>query len=657
MYFKLALKNVKKSYRDFSVYFITLTFAVAFFYVFNSFEQQRVILQLNEVQGFMFESLSIIMDVISVIVALVFAYLIIYANNFLIRRRKKELATYTLLGMKKSTISKILIYESSVIAFVSLIVGVALGTGLSHIFVLLTAKILSVTVNYGFIFSITALIKTVGIFALLFGVVMIFNSRVLNKYKLIDLLQADRKNDETVVKQTKLSVFVFILGAVLLGIAYKWVLIPGEIVFSLFPIIALGIIGTVLVFKGLAGFMLKFIQSNKSVYYHGLNTFVFRQLSSKINVTYKTMATISILILFGVGTLVTGFNINNVLASQINQSIASDLNVVLKDDSRKFKYDPSSVKEEIITTTYIESNPEIVSQLETLSGGSEVVKVATLQYMSVSDFNKHLKEHGEKGIDLKEGEFSLSTIPYNMNRTTKFLPEMISDGSELKVSNAKLKYKKIGEVSSLITINNDLRNVYLIVNDSELKTLLNNQSIQVSSVMTRHSFELNKDVDSYAFKDKLVHDNNLDENSDLVLSAQEMLDQMSGVELTLAYISIYLGPVFLITCAVILALQQLSEATDNKKRYKVLSDLGVDSKLIKSSVLKQISVYFLIPLSIGLLHSYVGVKAVAGSFTAAYKESIISFAPTVTILVFVLGIYMVYFWITYKGSLAIILED
>ncbi len=657
MYFKLALKNVKKSYRDFSIYFITLTFAVAFFYVFNSFEQQRVILQLNEVQGFMFEALSIIMDVISVIVALVFAYLIIYANNFLIRRRKKELATYTLLGMKKSTISKILIYESSVIAFVSLIVGVALGTGLSHVFVLLTAKILSVTVNYGFIFSITALIKTVGIFALLFGVVMIFNSRVLNKYKLIDLLQADRKNDETVVKQTKLSVFVFLLGAVLLGIAYKWVLIPGEIVFSLFPIIALGIIGTVLVFKGLAGFMLKFIQSNKSVYYRGLNTFVFRQLSSKINVTYKTMATISILILFGVGTLVTGFNINNVLASQINQSIASDLNVVLKDDSRKFKYDPSSVKEEIITTTYIESNPEIVSQLETLSGGSEVVKVASLQYMSVSDFNKHLKEHGEQGIDLKEGEFSLSTIPYNMNRTTKFLPEMIAEGSELKVSNAKLKYKKIGEVSSLITINNDLRNVYLIVNDSELQTLLKTQSIQVSAVMTRHSFELNKNVDSYAFKDKLVHDNNLDENSDLVLSAQEMLDQMSGIELTLAYISIYLGPVFLITCAVILALQQLSEASDNKKRYKVLSDLGVDSKLIKSSVLKQISVYFLIPLSIGLLHSYVGVKAVADSFTIAYKESIISFAPTVTILVFVLGIYMVYFWITYKGSLAIILED
>lgn len=657
MYFKLALKNVKKSYRDFSIYFITLTFAVALFYVFNSFEQQAVILQLNEVQNTMFESLSIIMDVISFVVALVFAYLIIYANNFLIRRRKKELAIYTLLGMNKKAISRILIYESSLIACVSLVLGVLFGTGLSQVFVLLTSRILSVSVTYGFMFSFTALIKTGVIFVSLFLVVMIFNSRVLNKYKLIDLLQAERKNDETVVNQSRISAIVFIIGLGMLIMAYRWVLIPGEVVLSLFPIVGLGIVATVLIFKGLSGFLLKFIQTNKATYYHNLNTFVFRQLSSKINTSYKTMATISILILFGVGTLVTGFNINTVLSNQIGSTIASDMSVALSDDSRDLIYEPNQVENEYVTTSYLESNEEVINQLQKESDNSEVLGVSNIQYMSVSDFNKHLRLHNLDAIVLEDNQYTISSIPYNMNRETKHLSKMISEGSELNIGSKALGYLDIGKSSEIITMNNDIRNVYIIINDTVLQSLLDTQVIMPETIMTRHNFVFNEDVDQYQFKELFIKDNVLNERENSVITRQEMLDQMSGVELTLAYVSIYLGPVFLITCAVILALQQLSEAADNKVRYQILSDIGADTKMVKSSILKQVSVYFLIPLIFGLLHSYVGVKAVANSFVVAYDSSILSLAPTLMVLIFVLGIYLIYFWITYKGSLAIILED
>ncbi|WP_331836906.1 FtsX-like permease family protein [Erysipelothrix piscisicarius] len=190
MYSKLALRNVKKSYRDFFIYFITLTFSVSLFYVFSSFGAQASIMDLSSSQGSMVEALTRIMNAMSYIVAVVFAFLILYANHFLIKRRHKELGVYTLLGMPKRYISRILIYETLYIGVFSLGSGLLLGLALSQVMTLLSAKVLSVATHYHFVFSMVATVKTIVCFMIIFTVVMIFNGVILNKYKLIDLLRS-----------------------------------------------------------------------------------------------------------------------------------------------------------------------------------------------------------------------------------------------------------------------------------------------------------------------------------------------------------------------------------------------------------------------------------------------------------------------------------
>ena len=115
MYFKIALGNVRRSIRDYGVYFLTLTFGVCLFYVFNSIQAQSVMMALSETQAKMLVLLNNMMGIFSIFVCVVLGFLIVYANNFLIRRRKKELGLYLVLGMNKGTVARILMIETVMI--------------------------------------------------------------------------------------------------------------------------------------------------------------------------------------------------------------------------------------------------------------------------------------------------------------------------------------------------------------------------------------------------------------------------------------------------------------------------------------------------------------------------------------------------------------
>ncbi len=247
MYYKLALRNVKKSFKDYLIYFLTLTFSVCLFYTFNSFQSQQAVMQMNESQNMMVDQLSILMNFLSVFVAIVLAFLILYANNFLIRRRKKELAIYTLLGMPRRKISKILVYETLTIGLISLISGMILGLIISQILTAVTANMFSVPLDYHFVFSTTGTIMTLIAFSLIFIITMLFNTIVLNRYKLIDLMNADKKNDELKIKKLWISIIIFILSLICLGWAYYTALHNGVEAFGILgPIILAGSIGTLL---------------------------------------------------------------------------------------------------------------------------------------------------------------------------------------------------------------------------------------------------------------------------------------------------------------------------------------------------------------------------------------------------------------------------
>ena len=189
MYFKLATRNLKKSLRDYTIYFLTLVFGVCIFYTFNSIESQKIMMNLTEEQATAFQMINLVMGVASVFISFVLGFLIVYANNFLVKRRKKEFGIYMTLGMENTQLSKLIFVETMLIGIISLAVGIALGILLSQMLSIFTAKLFKVNlVNFTFVFSKVAFIKTIVCFGLIYLVVLIFNSFTIRKVKLIDLL-------------------------------------------------------------------------------------------------------------------------------------------------------------------------------------------------------------------------------------------------------------------------------------------------------------------------------------------------------------------------------------------------------------------------------------------------------------------------------------
>ncbi|WP_159649846.1 ABC transporter permease [Erysipelothrix aquatica] len=674
MYSKLAFRNVKKSYRDYSIYFITLMFSVALFYVFNSFEQQSTILKMNEMQGSMVKLLVNVMNVMSVIVAAVFGFLILYANNFLIKRRKKELGLYTLLGMPKRKISTILILETMYIGFFSLLAGLVFGFIASQGTAVLTGKMMAADMNYGFVFSLEATLKTIAIFLGVFLVVVLFNRILLEKYELIELLRADRINEENFVKRAWMSVVIFIVGAGLLVYAYNWALQPMQLFMQLLPIIALGSFATFLIFKSFSGFLLKFMQTSKKNYYKGLNVFVWRQVSAKINSTYKMMSVISIMLLFGMGTLITGFNLNSVMSEQIAGMISNDITVRYSYpiDSNTIGPNLINLKDSRIknaeTMTYYSSvnmrfDDVFEKYIDQSDANSFMFGITDVGFVSVDSINKARAMQKLDKITIDQNQFAVIAPIQQLGPETVSPSNVFKDDDSYAFANQNLSYKKIQDIEKTKFDNNGNDDVLIIVNENTLQNIKNTND-ELTSAVTIHmiSTQSSKDDKEFARELKEViepHYNSNVEGEDMfdymyfVTSSQELIESSMAMGLLLTYLSFYLGVVFLVTSFVILALQQLSEANDNQKRYQILAKLGVEDRMIDRSIFMQNAIYFFIPLIVALLHTYIGVSAVNVNLKLI-SLSASSIMPALITLGFVLIVYAIYFIITYQGSKAII---
>ena len=406
MYFKLSLRNIRRSLKDYTIYFLTLIFAVCIFYTFNSIESQKLLLDLSEYQGSTFTAISMAITVVSVFISFILGFLIIYANSFLIKRRKKELGVYMTLGMERKSISRILFAETLLIGFISLGIGLFLGVLLSQCLSIVTAKMFSVKLlSFKFIFSESAFIKTIICFGLIYIIILLFNSRSINNVKLIDLIYASRKNEETKVIGLKISVVLFILSVITNLSAYV-ILIKGgaaAITVTMFICVILGIIGTFLFFMSLTGFLLKLVQSSKRYYFKKLNMFLLRQINSKINTNFISMSFICLMLFLAICTLSGGLGINFAVSSQgkeltphdatVQDEInKTDLEKVFMDANinlNKFTSEFSAYKQYNSGIGYKELfNEELVNELKNLYPVTANIDV---KVVGLSEFNEEMK--------------------------------------------------------------------------------------------------------------------------------------------------------------------------------------------------------------------------------------------------------------------------
>ncbi|EPB8161606.1 FtsX-like permease family protein [Clostridium perfringens] len=669
MYFKIALNNVRKSFKDYSIYFLTLTLGVCIFYAFNSIGDQKAFLEFGKRQAEYIKVLQGLISGISVFISCVLGGLILYANNFLVKKRKKELGIYMTLGMGKNKISKILTYETALVGIISLVVGLGVGIIVSQGISAFAAKLFEVSLsNYKFLLSTDAILKTILYFGIIFILVMLFNTFVISKYKLIDMLTAAKKNEDIKIKNPILTAIIFFISLGLLGVAYKLVIKVGlDPTNSMFLVsIVLGVLGTLLLFFSLAGFVLYVLQKNKNVYLKGLNIFVLRQMNSKINTNFLSMTVICLMLFLTISTLSTGLSFKNALEKGLEATTPFDASATYYvDEESKIKTAEESIKE-----LGFKFNPEdkIVSyneyklektNLESLlnknaegKNKKEIVEAMTYKgtnAISISSYNDIRALSGEKSVSLANNEVLISSNLGEVENTLKNIlknnEKIEIDGKEYKVANNALigeekvikeAFESTGMTNNFFTLivpDNIVSNLKPIANKINLNFPKNsNEEERVQKLFNEYRDGV-VDSSKYGFvngytKARIYEDNN-------------------GMTNIVLFIGIYLGVIFLISSTAVLAIQQLSEASDSIDRYKSLRRIGVSQKMINKSIFTQVSIYFGLPLVVALVHSVVAIKVVNG-FLIMFNRPDIGGSSLVTALIMVI-VYGGYFYATYTG--------
>ena len=329
MLYKLAVKNIKKSIKDYAIYFFTLILGVAIFYVFNALDSQTVMMDVSSSTQDIIHLMMTMLSSVSVFVSFVLGFLIIYATRFLMKRRNKEFGIYLTLGMSKRKISLILFLETLLIGILSLIVGLGVGVLISQVMSLVVANMFEANLKkFAFVFSTAACLKTIFYFSIMYLLVMIFNTISVSQCKLIDLLNGAKTSETVKLKNPYLCIVIFLLSSLVLGKAYHIVTVEflslQEVTDILKPI-SMGIIATFFLFWSLSGLLLRIFQSLKKVYYRGLNSFTLRQFSSKINTTVFSTTVICLMLFVTICLLSACLTMKNSMNANMRELVPADV--------------------------------------------------------------------------------------------------------------------------------------------------------------------------------------------------------------------------------------------------------------------------------------------------------------------------------------------
>ncbi|MDR1496515.1 MAG: ABC transporter permease [Clostridiales Family XIII bacterium] len=667
---KLAIRNVKKSLRDFTIYFLTLTFGVCVFYIFNSLESQEAMMDISNNQAAIFQQLMRVIGGVSVFVSVILGFLILYANRFLIRRRKKEFGIYMTLGMEKGAISRILMVETVFVGLLSLATGLATGILLSQAMSVLTAKLMDVPISrFHFVFSPDAFGKTIIYFAIIFLFVLIFNTIIVSREKLIDLIYASKKNEWYKTPPLAVSVLTFAAAACCLAFGY-WKGLSSDISEllggALLPLIAaLCIVGTFLFFFSLSGFFMNLVQRNKRVYLKDLNMFVLRQIGSKINTAYVSITIVCLVLFISICTLSTGMGMSTSISKELKESTPFDASVVASvktdddgdavgeypgfDFAAAFDEDRGAggidaFAKDYLAVRFYDSGTTI--PLNVVEGNQVNLIDANVQFMKLSDYNDILKLRGIDPIELDSGEYAVNFAVSNRGFKAA-MEEYMKNADVIKLRKTELQTNPDNLYRyTLNVVENQDYNVCVIVDDPLVKGLPAARdilSVNYPGEASTYDTALGEAVSA------------LKPGKDIKLSAltaTEVGERSNSATVIVSYLAIYLGVIFLITAAAVLAIGQLSEISDNASRYGLLRKIGTDEKMIHKSILKQNLIYFGVPMLLGVVHATVGITVINRLISAFDKGDIAQTSLFVAVVLLI--VYGGYFIATYQSSKGIL---
>ena len=662
---KLILRNVKKNIQDYVIYYLTLTISVGLFYSFNSIQSQPALNDLDATKQLLSEQMGILTSALSIIIAVVLAFLILYANQFLLKRRKKELGIYILLGMEKRKISGIFAGETLCIGILSLLSGFIFGLVLSQGLSLLSLRLFAIDLEeFQIVLSIDALKMTIICFLVIFIIVMLFNIRTIASVKLIDLLTANRKNEG-------LSLTNKIMQILLLAVSFILIMASGFIInrYGIMPrrdnywfqlAVILLSVGTALFFYSGSAVLISVIQANKRIYLKGLNTFLTRQIGSKIHTNFMSMSVVCGLLVVAVCGISVGVSTAMTMNETSKAALPYDINVVSEIDIAGDTDIAAWLKTKDVNMKNIAQKMEQISIYETeltygdLFEGQNVdlwpidqgIPEMCVAVVSVSDFNKAMSMQGKENIQLKENEFLLNC---NYKGTFQYIEAFLQNHSSIMLNGRTLQAAStevLQETYWMTSVGNNDRGT-LIVSDQIASPMIKAQNVLL--------VQYKADTDSDEVLQKMTPIGLEWETYGYRYTEKNMLNSMFyGASAIWVFLCSYIGLVFLLICAALLSLKQLTETADNSYRYGLLQKLGTDGKLLYSALFKQIGVFFIAPLMVASIFSAFGIvkiMAVVEDFMNMHIATNMGF----TIVLFLI-VYGGYFLATYLSCKRMVQE-
>ena len=674
---KLSFSNIRRSLRDYAIYFFTLMIGVAVFYVFNAISDQAAMTRVDADTREIVRMLGIAISSTSVFVAGVLGLLIVYASRFLMKRRNSEFALYLMLGMTKGKISAILLLETFLIGIGSLAAGLFLGVGLSQVMSALVVSLFEADMSaYHFMVSGGAILKTIIYFAVMYVVVMLLNSVVVSRFKLIDLMQSGKKSEQIKLKNPWVCVIVFVLAAVMLGIAYymvgwRFTHLSGR-KFTL--CIAAGLVSTFLIFWSVSGMLLRVIMSMKKVYFKGLNSFTFRQISSKVNTMVFSMTVICIMLFVTICALSAAFSLRNSMNRNLRENCPADfelseqldepyeeLDVLAEAQAIGFdvtKYSDDCVHFSVYGDENFTFEGFCGSRFDKLKESFTMINGdISEQVIGIDDYNALMKVFGKDTLEIEDGEYILAC---NFKAVKQIRDEVLKDGTQITVFGTSLSPRynecQIGAIDLAVQPTNIGLFIvpqsvvdgqtpmadFVIGNfsatdeagkkaaDEEIRSLYAEKTREGLGAFSVHAFG-----GYFGFTTK-----------------QEVSSSAIGLGAMATFLGLYIGLVFLIACGAILALKELSESVDSIGRYEMIRKIGADESEISRSLFSQTGIFFLLPLVLACIHSVFGMKFSVYFLEVLGTDRIASSVAATSVIL--LLIYGGYFLVTYLCSKNII---
>lgn len=667
---KLAWGNVRRAGRDYLVYLITLALGITVFYAFNTISEQATSAGIGKELG---DTIAGIVSGLTIFLAAVMGFLMVYANNFIMKRRKQQFGLYQVLGMGRGQVALIMTLETAIVSLGALAIGLACGIGLSQLMTFFTASLFRTQIaNFHFFVSADAALFTVECLAAIFFVTLVFNLRVVAKAKVIDLMGARRSNEAAAVRNPWVSAALFVMGCALVGVAYARLVHDGlpvmmdsqEEMSRFYITTGLVVVGTILLFFGLSGFLLKALQAARGLWWRGLNMFTLRQLAAKVNTVSMSMAVISMILFLAFTSVTTGMSIANVMNEGVERGTPADYTTLVAYHSptaiREFQ-EPELTEGLASTTRPVDvldaatqaqhANGSTVN-LAAIAGTSVQVDVydaapatgeqplvsiaefaratgktlpqaantgddrdSAMGIMSESTYNHYLAFRGKEGVSLgADGYLVTSDLGASV---VDIYNAALAAGHEVTLGGHTLRPARTAVdegASTFVNMATGNNAGTLVVPDEVLASL--NLPIQYSYLLLDYP----AGSDASAIDKKFGNAANYGTVTDAAgqdvgsfrlsstrISIYESTDSTNGL---ISYLSIYIGFVLVVACGAILTIQQLSGVADAIPSYRLLAELGTDAASLRRSLLAQQAVFFAFPLVVALAHSAVALHVI-----------------------------------------------